>query len=293
MTKTINLRDGRTLAYIDCGDPDGFPVFHFHGHPGSRLEALIAEKAARDNGVRLIGLDRPGMGYSDDKADRRLLDWPNDVVELADTLGLDRFSVSGASGGGPYAIVCAYRLRDRLAACGIMAGLGPIYHLGTQGMMFINRLQFALARNAQILLKFLLWIYLGRHTKVLKNQEQLRKMATRMTEGLGRGIEDSELALLYLQEMLEAFRQGCRGVAYDAYIFTQPWGFELEEISLENVYLWHGYSDIHVPVSTARFIQQKIPHCQAHYFENEDHMDVVFNHLDEVMGKVGNGANQS
>jgi hypothetical protein len=36
--KTIQLSDGRTLAYLETGDPEGRPVFHFHGGPGSRLE---------------------------------------------------------------------------------------------------------------------------------------------------------------------------------------------------------------------------------------------------------------
>lgn len=54
MSKTITLRDGRTLAYVECGEPEGTPVFHFHGHPGLQLESLIADKAARETGVRLI-----------------------------------------------------------------------------------------------------------------------------------------------------------------------------------------------------------------------------------------------
>ena len=55
---TIRLRDGRTIAYLEVGSADGFPIFHFHGHGSSRLEVrLLAEKAA-DFGIRLIGLSR-------------------------------------------------------------------------------------------------------------------------------------------------------------------------------------------------------------------------------------------
>jgi hypothetical protein len=68
--KTLQLPDGRTLGYAEYGISDANALFYFHGHPGSRLEA---------------------MGYSTFKAGRCLLDWPDDVIELADRLGIDRF----------------------------------------------------------------------------------------------------------------------------------------------------------------------------------------------------------
>jgi len=64
---TIQLKDGRIVGIASTGGIDGTPIFHFHGHGSSRLEVrLIAESAARV-GVRLIGLDRPGIGISDAK----------------------------------------------------------------------------------------------------------------------------------------------------------------------------------------------------------------------------------
>ena len=99
--KVIQLRDGRTLGYADYGSSEGKPLFYFHGHPGSRFEAGFLAAQAAQVGVRLIGIDRPGMGLSTFKAGRRLLDWPDDVVELADSLHLDYFAVVGFSGGVP------------------------------------------------------------------------------------------------------------------------------------------------------------------------------------------------
>jgi len=108
--KVIQLRDGRTLGYAEYGSSEGKPLFYFHGHPGSRFEARFLAEQAAQVGVRLIGIDRPGMGLSSFKARRRLLDWPDDVVELADSLHLDRFAVVGFSGGGPYTLACAYKV---------------------------------------------------------------------------------------------------------------------------------------------------------------------------------------
>lgn len=34
---TITLKDGRRLSYAQYGDPEGKPLFFFHGWPSSRL----------------------------------------------------------------------------------------------------------------------------------------------------------------------------------------------------------------------------------------------------------------
>lgn len=122
--KTIPLRDGRTLGYAEVGNSEGNTVFYFHGHPGSRLGARFLANHAAQADIRLIGIDRPRIRLSTFKAGRHLLEWPNDVVELADTLQIERFAVVGFSDGGPYALACAYKIPQRLTACGIVAGVG-------------------------------------------------------------------------------------------------------------------------------------------------------------------------
>jgi hypothetical protein len=83
--KTLQLRDGRQLAYAEYGDPNGSPVMLFHGNPSSRLSwGLIPGSPFRPR-LRLIAPDRPGFGRSDFQPGRQLLDWPDDVCELADT----------------------------------------------------------------------------------------------------------------------------------------------------------------------------------------------------------------
>jgi pimeloyl-ACP methyl ester carboxylesterase len=80
---TIRLRDGRQLQSLEIGKSDGSPIFHFHGNGSSRLEVLTVKAEAERLGVRLICLDRPGIGGSDERRGYRLLDWPDDVVEVA------------------------------------------------------------------------------------------------------------------------------------------------------------------------------------------------------------------
>ena len=100
----IVLKDGRTLGFAEYGDPKGEPFLEFHGCPSSRLEAGNYDEAGKKLGVRVIGIDRPGFGISTYVKGYRIVDWPADVTELAEALGLDRFPVAGISSGSPYAL---------------------------------------------------------------------------------------------------------------------------------------------------------------------------------------------
>ena len=137
---TLRLRGGRRLGFAQYGRPDGEPLFYFHGHPGSRLEAQFADAAAAEAGFRVIALDRPGYGVSDFQPRRALRDWPDDVAEAADLLGLSRFSVAGASGGGPYALACAWRMPGRVIRAAVISGVCPYDVPGvTSGMRWQNK----------------------------------------------------------------------------------------------------------------------------------------------------------
>ena len=78
----VRLPDGRWLAYAEFGAPDGRPVFVFHGVPGSRL-LMDDDRPIADAGLRMIAVDRPGIGRSDPQRGRRMLDWPRDIAVLA------------------------------------------------------------------------------------------------------------------------------------------------------------------------------------------------------------------
>ena len=84
--KTITIRDGRILGYMELGSHDGRPLLYFHGHPGSRYEAKLLEEHAIELNIRLIAIDRPGYGLSTYKSGRTILDRTDDIIELADQL---------------------------------------------------------------------------------------------------------------------------------------------------------------------------------------------------------------
>src|SRR3954464_15086048 len=123
---SIRLTDGRTPAYPEHGDPDGWPVLGSRGAPSSRLERHVEDAGAyRRWGVRFIVPDRPGFGRSDPHPGRRVMDWPDDVAQLLEHLGIERFAVLRLSGGAAYALACAYAFGNRVAKVGVLGGAPP------------------------------------------------------------------------------------------------------------------------------------------------------------------------
>ncbi len=64
--KVIDLESGRKVGYAEYCEPKGFPILYFHGFPGSRLNPIMlkAGEISEKVGVRLIAIDRPGVGLS-------------------------------------------------------------------------------------------------------------------------------------------------------------------------------------------------------------------------------------
>src|SRR5579864_6634487 len=123
--QTVDVGMGRRIAFQTFGDPRGRPVFFFHGSPASRLEGEFLDAPATAHHIRLIAVDRPGMGRSDSQPGRRLLDWPSDINALAGELGLNQFFVMGFSTGALYVYACAKAMADRLDGAVIVSGTGP------------------------------------------------------------------------------------------------------------------------------------------------------------------------
>lgn len=281
--QTLPLRDGRTLGFAVYGDPDGKPGLYLHGFPGTRLEARIADAAAARLGIRIIAPDRPGFGLSDFKPGRTIADWTDDLLDAADALGIDRFSVIGLSGGGPYAAACALRIPHRLTSVAIVSSMGPVHIPGaTDGMSRQARLFFALARRLPSITRPAMW-WLGR---------QARRDAGRLLDSMSHGLPATDRAVLARPEVraglqddiAEAFRRGSRGAAWELYLLARPWGFRPEEIRMQ-VNLWHGEADVSVPPSMGRYLASAIPNCHARFCPGEGHLLAV-NRMEEIQAAL-------
>ncbi len=282
-SQVFELKDDRKLGYAECGDLNGKPIFHFHGDPGSRLEIRFFGDKPKEYGIRIISVDRPGYGLSDFQPERTLLDWPDDVVKLADHLGLDKFAVMGISGGGPYAAACAYKIPERLTSCGIIAGLGPI-NMPKKGMMRSNRIVLFIAQRFPFLVKPLIKAEMKAFGDPDKVQKSIENMAKKLPEPDRKFLQDPQWLNIIIADFKEAFRSGPDGSALENKIYAKPWGFELKEISADlQVYIWHGELDVNVPISMGRKMCELIPNCKGKFFPNDGHLSVGFGHIDEIL----------
>ncbi len=278
--QTITLHDGRRLGYSEYGKPGGEAGFYFHGHPGSRLEPEFAARAAAEAGVRIIALDRPGYGLSDFQADRTILDWPRDVAEAADIFGIERFSVLGASGGGPYALACAHALPERITRAGVISDVGPYSVPGaTEGMRWQNRAGFQLGAKFPPLARLIMW----NMARVVRRRPErvLDAIAQAMSPVDAEIVRRPDVRQILAADVAEAFRQGSRGAALDVVLLGRPWGFRLEEIA-PAVFLWQGEADVLVPPAMGRHLAAVIPNCQAAFFAGEGHLLFV-DHMSEIV----------
>jgi pimeloyl-ACP methyl ester carboxylesterase len=280
-SQRITLRDGRILGFAEYGDPQGRPLLYFHGFPASRLEAALTDEAAARLGIRVIAPDRPGIGLSDFQPGRRIGDWPADVADLAEALGLGRFAVLGVSGGGPYALACATEIPERLSAVGIVGGLGPLDAGAVmQGMSVLSRFYLGIFRHAPGAgeMLFALAAQIAR-----RYPDRLFSLFTANVPAPDReALARPEIRNLFLASLNEAVRGGSRGGSRELYLYTRPWGLELASIKIA-VDLWHGRLDATVPVVMGENLARSLPGCRSRFLPGEGHFSLPLNRMEEIL----------
>jgi pimeloyl-ACP methyl ester carboxylesterase len=279
----LRLKDGRLLGYAELGDPSGAPVFYFHGIPGVRVALVGTPDDYSKAGIRLVTLDRPGSGVSSRKPDWSLLDWPEDVSQLADELGFRRFGIIAESGGGPFALACAHSLADRLTGVVISSGAGLMDRPGARrGIKPLNRMVMEMLprkRPSTLLLSTLGRLYL-RWPDFTVDSLLCHDSPTADRELLA--LEDTRTATARM--LAYATANGIGGLVDELALLVSPWGFDPHEIRV-GVRFWHGDADNTVPLHQARYLASAIPGSSLVVCPGEGHM-VMARHLPEILETV-------
>jgi pimeloyl-ACP methyl ester carboxylesterase len=273
LNQTLVLQDGRRLGFAEYGPAAGRPVLHFHGSGGSRLDRPSDESILFRTDMRFISVDRPGHGLSDFQPGRRLTDWPKDVGQLADHLGIARFYVAGHSAGGPHALACAQRLPERVIASAAISSAAPMNRANAYaGMPVLNRILARASRR-------LPWI-----TSLIRRMMRSLIMGDveRASRALMSSIPAADKAALYSPQNLEivvsavreGFRPGWRGVALDDTLINREWGFDLSGVT-PRIDIWHGEDDVNVPIHAAEYLRHVLPHTRATFLPGEGHFFVL------------------
>jgi pimeloyl-ACP methyl ester carboxylesterase len=273
--QALQLPDGRTLAYAEWGDPDGFPVVALHGTPGGRLDRHPDPDVPVRAGVRLITYDRPGYGSSQRMPNRRVVDCVADVEALAEALGVDSFSVTGGSGGGPHALAVAARLGSRVVRARCNVGVAP-YDADDldffAGMDPLNVTEFS-------------WALKGEDVLAPELERELREMAGRVAAdptklfGDDWSLDAADRAVLERPDIADNIREstadlvrgGVWGWVDDNLAFTRPWGFDLAEITVP-VEVRYGSQDVLVPAAHGAWLGRTVPGASVVVEHEQGHM---------------------
>lgn len=292
----MQLPGGRTLSYAIYGSSTPTTtVFHNHAFPSSRLEGRTYHQAAARLGIQLVVPDRPGMGRSTLAAKRTLLDWPRDVLALADHLQVDAFYMHGISGGGPYTLACLHALpRDRLLGVAVVGGLYPLA-LGTQGMMLPLRFLLWTAPWAPSAWALALDVSMGRAARN-PDASVFAKLSEKDVMSRPRvdkeALEEEGNKSVMVEATREALMQGGKGAAQEAAIYGGAWGFGLEGLGSKGarVRLWHGDLDVNVPVHMAIKAKEMMGEgAVLKVKEGEAHLSLAFRYGEEVLEELVRG----
>lgn len=245
----VTLRSGRTLGVAEFGVPDGKVILWFHGTPGARRQVPPnARRLAESEGLRIIGIERPGVGQSTPHLYDSMLGWADDVAELTEQLGIDRFGLVGLSGGGPYVLACAHRMPEQVVAAAVFGGVAPTHGSDAPAG--------GLVRLASYLERLFTWSAHPVGTALSAAIRALHPVAesvfdlflsvapARDREILGR----PDMRAMFTDDLLLGSKTGVRSLVYDVILFSRPWGFSLRDIRVP-VHFWQGDADAFVPFS--------------------------------------------
>jgi pimeloyl-ACP methyl ester carboxylesterase/DNA-binding CsgD family transcriptional regulator len=264
----LRLRCGRRLHFAEYGDPEGQPVFFFHSIVGSRLQIHPDGEQTRSLGLRWIVPERPGFGDSDPQPNRSLLDWADDIQQLADHLKLDRYYLAGYSAGGAHAAACAWRHPQRVIRLALISSMAPFTSLSAlSGMPPTNRMLMGMARYTPALLSPCMRVMIQglrrKPEQITSRHIELWPEADRQT------LARPGMREYMIRVFQQAIHQGPDAIVQEQILLARPWGFDPGEIETET-HIWHGDADIHVPIGMLKPLT-RIPRHTRHTIPDIGH----------------------
>ncbi|GAB2673631.1 alpha/beta fold hydrolase [Kribbella swartbergensis] len=215
-TAYVTAPDGRTIAFAEWGVPDGRPLFVLHGAPGSRYLRHIGGVYERQQ-VRAITYDRPGYGQSTRRPGLRVADASEDVMLIADRLGIDEFAVLGISAGGPRALAVAALLPERVTRCATELGVADYT---ASDLDFFAGMSDDDVREWKDTERGEAWIV----------EHEYRDLVAWLDGPDPLPDVSGELREMLLEAFREGVANGPGGYVDDAISLVSPWGFRLDQV---------------------------------------------------------------
>jgi len=281
-SRAVRTANGRTVGVYEFGDPNGSPVFALHGTPACGAGFDWTDAPARERALRVIAPDRPGIGRSDPVPMVSVSDYASEFRALADALDIDRFTLLGYSGGGPYALAIAHEMPERVALAEIVAGAGEIGAWASlKDLSRSDRQLTLLAVHAPFAARAVLRVADVAARTV--PGVALRSVATEMIEPDRRVLDHLGKAGA-LALFSQALAQSSVGAVRDYALLARPWHVALEEIHVP-VRCWHGTADNMVPLAHSEAMIERLPDALLTTWPGEGHLALI-SHVAEVLDDI-------
>jgi pimeloyl-ACP methyl ester carboxylesterase len=246
----------------------------------------FSTEAVHRHGWRLVTVSRPGSARSTRLPGRTVADVVPDAVAVLDALGVGRFVVAGASGGGPHALACAALLPDRVDAAQAICSAAPYDADGLDflaGMGDDNVIEFGLALEGEAALR----PWLDEHMPALRtaSAEQIVEELASILPEVDRACLRGDLGEQFARAMHSAASGTSDGWLDDDLAFTRAWGFDLAAIEVP-VSLWQGTEDLMVPFSHGQWLAAHIPGVRSHLEEGEGHLSLTVGAIDRMLDEL-------
>jgi pimeloyl-ACP methyl ester carboxylesterase len=269
---SVAVREGRRLSFAEYGSWDGAAVIWLHGTPGGRRQIPLEARAyAVTNGLRIIGVDRPGIGSSTPHLYDDIADSVGDLEVLADTLGVETMSVVGLSGGGPYALALGHGLPDRVQGVGVLGGVAPtVGPEAAEGGIIRLAVRLAPVLSA---LRVPLGVTLTQLIRLARPVAGpgLDLYAAFQPVGDRTLLGRPEFKAMFLDDLLNGSRFQASAPLNDLILFARDWGFSVADIDVP-VRWWHGDADHIVPLAHGQHTTGLLQDVEFRPIEGESHL---------------------
>jgi len=269
---TVAVRGDRRLSFAEYGSRRGPAIVWMHGTPGARRQIpLEARDYAEAHGIRIIGIDRPGIGSSTPHLYSNVLDWTADLEILMDTLAVDTTRLIGLSGGGPYVLAAGAALPERVHGIGVLGGVAP-----TRGPDAAPGGPIQLAVRLAPLLaatRVPLGVALTQGIRLVRPLagSALDLYAAVQPAGDKTLLSRPEFKAMFLDDLLNGSRFQTSAPLNDLLLFTRDWGFTIPDVQVP-VRWWHGDADHIVPFAHGRHMVERLPDATLHVIDGESHL---------------------
>ncbi|WP_448640159.1 alpha/beta fold hydrolase [Geodermatophilus sp. URMC 63] len=247
--RAVRLPGGRDLAWSEWGPPEGRPVLFC---PGAGMSGVLGfgVDVLPELGLRLLALDRPGLGRSTHDPAKTSATWAADVGHVVRAEGLRHALGVGFSQGAPFAVALAGAgLLDAVALVAGQDDLRAQRHLlvpEVAGMLDAvdgdpDGFEREVARSADAD-----WLW-----QVIVTTAAPRDRAL---------YEETPLGAAVRTAIDDGFGQGAAGYARDLRTALGPWPVRPEDVLIP-VHLWYGAEDtstVHSP-DRGRALARRFP----------------------------------